>query len=70
MKKQCCVICRKPLNDGIMINGRRICKSCEERLIKAEVNTDFYEYYKKRIRRSIAHFLLKGEERDCPNYHL
>lgn len=70
MKKNCCIICRKPLNDGIMIKGRRICYSCEKRLIKEEMNTDFYNYFKDRIKRTIIHYMIKGEENKCHNYHL
>lgn len=70
MKKMCCIICRKPLNDGIMINGRKLCKTCEERLIKLQVTTDFYEYYKEKIKRSVVHLMLRGERNNCQNYHL
>ena len=70
MKKQCCIICRKPLKDGIMINGRGICKFCEERLAKVEINTDFYDFYKECIKRTITEPMLRGEDRKCQNYHL
>jgi len=53
MNKQNCIVCRKPLNNGIMINGRGICKCCEERLINVQVGTDFYQYYKKCIRKTM-----------------
>ncbi|MTK13788.1 MAG: sigma factor G inhibitor Gin, partial [Clostridiaceae bacterium] len=45
MKKQSCIICGKPLNNGIMIYGRGICKCCEERLVNLDDTTDFYNYY-------------------------
>lgn len=70
MEKKSCIICRKPLNDGIMIKGRRICYECEKRLIKEDVNTDFYEYFKDRIKRSIIRYTIKGEEKKCGDYHL
>lgn len=70
MKKQVCIICRKPLNSGIIVNGKRICKPCEERLVNSEMNTDFYEYYKECIKKNIIQFTLKGEETTCQNYHL
>lgn len=70
MKKQDCIICRKPLKDGIMISGRGICSSCEKRLVNAEVDTDFYEYYKDCIKKSVTQNVLKGEEITCQNYHL
>ena len=70
MKRQGCIICRKPLNSGIMVNGKRICKSCEERLINAEMDTDFYEYYKDCIRKTIVQTELRGEDTRCQSYHL
>lgn len=70
MKGQICIICRKPLNSGIIVNGKRICKACEERLINSKMNTDFYEYYKDCIKRAIVQDTLKGEETNCQNYHL
>lgn len=70
MKKQQCIICRKPLNNGIIINGRGICKSCEERLIKEDINTDFYIYYKDCLKRTVTQSVLRGEDNYCQrNYH-
>lgn len=70
MKRQECIICRKPLISGIIVNGKRICKSCEERLTKAEMDTDFYEYYKNCIKKTIVQVTLKGEDIKCQSYHL
>ncbi|AAK78277.1 hypothetical protein BJV85_003729 [Clostridium acetobutylicum] len=53
--KKTCIICRKPLKDGIIINGKGICKSCEKRLVKLQCGNDFYEYYKKCIKVRIIH---------------
>lgn len=70
MQKRKCIICGKPLNDGIMINGRGICKSCEDRITHAESGTDFYEYYKCCIRKAIAHHMIRGVDYKCQNYPL
>jgi hypothetical protein len=70
MKKEKCIICRKPLNDGIIINGRVICKKCEVRIIEAKNNTDFYEYYKNCIRKAFVQFMPRGVSKDCQDYHL
>jgi len=70
MKKLCCIICGKPLNDGIIISGRGICRHCEEKLMITKLDTDFYEYYKFCIRKSIAQNLLKEEEKYCQIYQL
>lgn len=68
MKKQKCIICRKPLSNGISINGIKICKVCEERLIKVQVETDFYDYYKECIRKTIVQSLIKGADVKCHSY--
>lgn len=70
MKRQVCIICRKPLVGGIIVNGRRICKCCEKRLVNADMNTDFYEYYKNCIKKTIVQEALRGEEINCQSYHL
>ncbi|MCB2354960.1 sigma factor G inhibitor Gin [Clostridium estertheticum] len=70
MQKEKCIICRKPLNGGIIINGRGICNNCEERIIKAKANTDFYEYYKNCIRKTLVQFIPRGVTKDCQDYHL
>lgn len=70
MKRQECIICRKPLISGIIVNGKRICKCCEERLTMADMGTDFYEYYKDCIKKTIVQATLKGEDIRCQSYHL
>lgn len=69
MSKQNCIVCRKPLNNGIMINGRRICNCCEERLINVQIDTDFYQYYKECIKKTMTEYMLRGVKKSCPNYH-
>jgi Inhibitor of sigma-G Gin. len=70
MQKRKCIICGKPLNNGIMINGRGICKNCEDRIAHSESGTDFYEYYKSCIRKRIVHYMIRGVEYNCQNYPL
>jgi hypothetical protein len=62
MNKHSCILCRKSLNRGIIINGRSICKSCEDRLVKAEAGTDLYNYYRDCIKKAIAVSVLKHED--------
>lgn len=64
MDKQRCIICRKALSNGIMIYGRSICKSCEDRLIKSDVDTDLYKYYRDCIKKTVAVSVLKDEITD------
>lgn len=61
MEKRNCILCRKPIRDGIIINGRCICSSCESRVILSKANNDFYEYYKDCIKKTIAHGYLKNQ---------
>ena len=68
MKKQSCIVCGKPLNNGIMIYGRGICKCCEERLINLDEDTDFYDYYKECLRKTIVQAVIRGEDIKCQNY--
>lgn len=68
MKKQNCIICGKPLNNGIMIYGRGMCTCCEKRLINLELGTDFYNYYKDCIRKSMVQSVIRGEEINCQSY--
>lgn len=70
MQKKQCIICGRPLNDGIMINGRRICRCCEERMINSDMNTDFYSYYINCIRKRVVSSILRGEDIKCQSYHL
>lgn len=69
MKKNC-IICGKVLKDGIMINGKGMCKACEKRLVKLKDKNDFYEYYKECIKKEIVHIISRGADYDCQNYHL
>ncbi|WP_138206489.1 sigma factor G inhibitor Gin [Haloimpatiens lingqiaonensis] len=68
MSKRNCIICSKPLNNGIIINGRGICKKCEEKIVRCNIETDFYEYYKNCIRKNLTADLLKGEDLVCQDY--
>lgn len=70
MKKVSCVMCRRPLNNGIIIKGIGICKSCEEKMIKEDMITDFYGYYLNCIKKHIIYQMIKGEDTRCQNYHL
>ncbi|MDP4144258.1 MAG: sigma factor G inhibitor Gin [Bacillota bacterium] len=58
MEKRRCIICGRYLSDGIIINGRGICKSCEQRLVNLELNTDFYEFYKECIKRNVVQSIV------------
>lgn len=68
MPKRCCIICRKPLDSGIMINGRGICRCCEERMLRTAMDTDFYIFYKNCIRKNIAHAVIREEGNNCQDY--
>lgn len=63
-----CIICRKPLDNGIIIYGQRICESCETRLLKIDNGTDFYEFYKNCIRKNLVQFMPRGVNDRCQDY--
>lgn len=69
MNKKRCIICGRPLNDGIIINNRGICKCCEKRLMSLKYDTDFYKYYETCIKRFIVPLIIREEEWNCQNYH-
>lgn len=66
----CCIICRKPLESGIIIYGKVICSNCERRLIEASCDTDFYNYYKDSIKKNLYEPILRGVDKECQNYQL
>lgn len=45
-----CFICGKPVYDGIIINGERICKECEKKIIKTDPSEEKYSEYKDKIK--------------------
>lgn len=57
MKNNQCVMCGKPLKNGIIVEGIIICRKCESRIIKENSDTDFYKFYKNRIKKYIIPFL-------------
>lgn len=63
-----CIICRKPLENGIIIYGQGICKACEERLLSMDNSTDFYEFYKNCIRRNLVQLVPRGVNDECQDY--
>jgi len=67
MNKEC-IICRKPLDNGILIYGRRICENCERRLLTIETSTDFYKFYKNCIKKNIVQLIPRGVNDKCQDY--
>ena len=70
MKKFACIICKKPLNNGIMINRKGICRTCEERMLNINSDNDIYNYMVKRIRINLVIPTLRGVDVTCQDYHL
>ncbi|MPQ45133.1 sigma factor G inhibitor Gin [Clostridium tarantellae] len=52
MKEVRCIICEKE-GYGIIIRGMLICNNCEEKVITCDVNSDFYEFYKNKLKEKI-----------------
>lgn len=54
IKNKICIICGKVGDNGIIIRDKKICVNCEKKAIDAEVTSEFYEFYKNRIRENIS----------------
>ncbi|NEU03960.1 sigma factor G inhibitor Gin [Clostridium senegalense] len=54
-----CIICNKS-NDGIIVYGRKICIECEKKIINTDLNTDFYLFYNKCIRKKLVKGYVKN----------
>ncbi|MGG5463128.1 sigma factor G inhibitor Gin [Clostridium sp. B9] len=52
MSKSICIICGKE-GCGIMIRGKLICTECEKKAISCDINSDFYEFYKNRLKEEV-----------------
>lgn len=63
-----CIVCRKPLNNGIIIYGKGICEVCEKRLLVIEAETDFYDFYKKCIKKNLVRVIPEGVRWKCRDY--
>ncbi|MDU4892297.1 MAG: sigma factor G inhibitor Gin [Clostridium sp.] len=63
-----CIICRKPLNDGIIVYGKGICESCEKRLLIIDEETDFYDFYKNCIKKNLVRLIPRGVNENCRDY--
>lgn len=47
-----CIICNKQ-GYGIMIKGNLICTYCEKKVVECDVNSEFYQFYKDRLKKEI-----------------
>jgi len=45
-----CFICGASDSDGIILNGERICKACEEKIVNTTVIDKNYNIYKNKIK--------------------
>ncbi|MFR5265756.1 sigma factor G inhibitor Gin [Clostridium sp.] len=54
IRNKICIICGRVGKDGILIRNKKICSSCEQKAIEAEVTSEFYEFYKNRIKENIS----------------
>jgi len=45
-----CFICGASDSDGIILNGERICKACEEKIVNTTVIDKNYNIYKDKIK--------------------
>ena len=45
-----CFICGSSNYDGIILNGERICKACEEKIVNTTITDPNYDIYKDKIK--------------------
>ncbi|WP_461207034.1 sigma factor G inhibitor Gin [Clostridium sp. DL1XJH146] len=67
-QKKYCIICGKRLNDGIIINGKGICRQCELMIIQSTSESEDYKYIKGCIKNTIVTKMLKGESENCKKH--
>lgn len=53
MHKSRCIICGKEGYDGIILRGKLICTCCEAKVMVCELDSDFYQFYKVRLKEEI-----------------
>ncbi len=63
-----CIVCRKPLNNGIIVYGKGICENCEKRLLIIDGETDFYDFYKNCIKKNLVQHIPRGVNEKCRDY--
>lgn len=49
-----CIICGKVNTPGIVIMDKKICSCCEEKAVKADIKSEFYEDYKNKISKNVV----------------
>lgn len=45
-----CFMCGASNCDGIIINGEKICKACEEKIVKTTITDPDYDVYKDELK--------------------
>ena len=45
-----CFICGASDCDGIILNGEKICKACEEKIVNTDVINSDYDVYKDKVK--------------------
>lgn len=48
-----CIICGHEGYDGIIIREKLICIECEKKVIECDINSEFYEFYKNRLKEEL-----------------
>lgn len=54
IKNKICIVCGKVGDNGIVIRDKKICSSCEAKAIKADITSEFYEFYKNKIKENVS----------------
>ncbi|WP_066871100.1 sigma factor G inhibitor Gin [Clostridium mediterraneense] len=54
-----CIICGKTGSPGILILDKKICTCCEQKAIDSDIDSEFYEFYKEKIKSNLVGKLRK-----------
>lgn len=68
MKKIDCILCRKPLSNGIIILGKGICRECEKKIVESDINSEDYNIIEEKIKNSIVKTILERNDIGWKNY--
>lgn len=49
-----CFVCRNQEENGIIIARKLICKSCQSKMLNANINSKQYDFYKDKIKEALT----------------
>ncbi|UHA75357.1 sigma factor G inhibitor Gin [Paenibacillus sp. 481] len=52
---QCCIVCNNATTDGIVVVNQFICTSCEQEMVRTDVEDEKYNYFIHQLKRLWVH---------------